>query len=117
MSYSMCLTALATSFIVGDAENDLRELVEQDLQKILATLLRFVSNPISPTSMDTFETELKSVSNEMCRRVVEDACNKLEPAAAEQAPKFVFHDGTEFRGVGQATPNRHVATLFGNITL
>ena len=117
MSYSMCLTALATSFIVGAAEKDLRELVEQDLQTILAGVLRFLSGPITPATTATFEKELKSVSNEMNRRIVETVFNQLESAAAEQTPKFMDYEATDYRRIGQVTPNRHVATLFGTITL
>jgi hypothetical protein len=117
MSYSMCLTAVLTSFFVDAARQDLRELVEQDLQQVLAVVLRFLGGPITPASMAAFEKDLQTAGKEMNRRIVEAICNQREPVAAEQAPKFVDYEATDYRRIGRATPNRHVATLFGSITL
>lgn len=117
MSYSMCLTAVLTSFFVDAARQDLRELVEQDWQRILAAVLRFLGEPITPARMAEFEKSLQTAGREMNRRIVEAVCNQRESAAAEQAPKFVDYEATDYRRLNRATPNRHVATLFGTITL
>ena len=117
MSSALNLTALVTSLFVESANQDIRQLVDQDLQRILTTVLEFACQPVTPVSLATFEKSLQSTSNDMNRRIVETVCNQLESAAAAQAPKFVDYQGTDYRRLHEATPNRHVATLFGNVTL
>ena len=117
MPYSMCLTAVLSNFFVGSVNQDVRKVAEQNLQEMVAAVLRFLCEPITPASMAAFEKGLESTAAEMNRRIVETVCNQLETAAAEQAPKFVDYEAADYRRLGQATPNRHVATLFGTITL
>ena len=79
MSNSTCTTPLATSIRAETAEQDLRELVEQDLQGVVAAVLRFRTKPITPTSMAAFEQDLKAVGDEMTRRIVKALSHHLEP--------------------------------------
>ncbi len=113
MSYSTCLHAVLASQVLNAINQDLRALLENDLQNILACVLQFATAPITPASTKALEQNLASTTREMNRHLV----GTLETAAAEQAPKFVDYESTNYRRLRQATPNRHVATLFGTITL
>jgi hypothetical protein len=117
MSYSTCLHAVLASHVMGTMNQDFRALVESDLQQILACVLQFATAPITPASTAAFEQNLASATREMNRHLVSATYNQIEIAAAEQAPKFVDYEATNYRRLRQATPNRHVATLFGTITL
>jgi hypothetical protein len=96
---------------------DYRKLIEPDLQNIFGSVVQFMTQPITPASMASFEKNLESASRAMNCRVVEATLNQVETVSAEQASQFVDFEATEYRRIGQATPNRFVATLFGTITL
>ena len=117
MPYPMCLTAVLSNFFVDSVNQDVRKVAEQDLQEVMAVVQRFLCAPITPASMAAFEQGLQAIAAEMNRQILETVCNQLETVAAEQAPKFVDYEATDYRRLGQATPNHHVATLFGTITL
>jgi len=117
MRYSMYLTAVLANCFGDSVNQDVRKVAEQEVREMVAVVLRFVCAPITPASMAALEQGLQSTAAEMNRQIVEMVCNQLETAAAEQAPKFVDYEATDYRRLHQATPNRHVATLFGTITL
>lgn len=64
-----------------------------------------------------FERQLQALLHELGRQTTEIAYNAIEPAEGEQAPHYLRHDGTVYRRLNIPTANRHVATLFGKITL
>ena len=115
--YSNCLQAILASCFVDSMSREYRTLIEPDIQNILGCVLQFASQPITPASTAAFEKNLEAAGREMNRRIEEKALNQIETASAEQAPKHVDHEDTDFRRLGRATPNRFVATLFGTITL
>lgn len=117
MSYSIYLHTVLTSQVIYSVSQDFRAQVEPDLQQILACIVQFATAPITPASTATFEKDLAAATREMSRHIVEATYNQIEAAASEQAPKFVDYEATDYRRIGQATPNRHVATLFGTVTL
>lgn len=117
MPYSTCLQAVLTSCLVGQATQECRRLLDEDCRNILACVLRLLSEPVTAQSMAAFENDLAATTREMNRRIVEATCNQLEEAAADAAPKFVHYEASDYRRLNQATPNRHVASLFGTITL
>lgn len=71
----------------------------------------------SPTAALEFERQLRGLLHEFGRRTTEVAYNAIEPAEAQQAPHYVRHEGSLYRRMNAPTANRHVATLFGKITL
>ena len=85
MPYSMCLTAVLSNFFVGAVNQEVRQVAEQGLQEMVALVLRFLCEPITPASMAALEKGLASTAAEMNRRIVETVCNQLETATAEQA--------------------------------
>ena len=117
MSYSTCLHAVVTSYFVNSMNQDFRALIEPNLQQIVTCVLQFATTPINPASTETFEKNLASATREMSRRIVGATYNQIETAAVEEAPKFIDYEATDYRRLNQATPNRHVSTLFGTITL
>ena len=68
----------------------------------------------SPEAALEFEGELQRLVRELGRRTTEVVYNSLEP---EETPRYVRHELSTYRRLNAATPNRHVATLFGKITL
>jgi hypothetical protein len=71
----------------------------------------------SPAATLEFERRLQGVVRELCRRVAEVTYNAIEPADPHEAPHYVEQGSTMYRRLNAPTANRHVATLFGKITL
>jgi hypothetical protein len=78
---------------------------------------RFLAAGPSPAAALEFERQLQGLLHELGRRTAEIAYNAIEPAEAQQAPHYVQHEGTIYRRLNAPTANRHVATLFGKVTL
>ncbi len=78
---------------------------------------RFLAADPSPTAALQFERQLQALLHELGRQTAEVAYNAIEPAEAQQAPHYVRHEGILYRRINARTANRHVATLFGKITL
>lgn len=51
------------------------------------------------------------------RTAVEFAYNHLEPEEPQQLPNYLHYEAGDYRRLNQKTPNRHVATPFGKVTL
>jgi hypothetical protein len=71
----------------------------------------------SPAATLEFERRLQGVAREFCRRVAEVTYNAIEPADPHEASHYVEQGSTTYRRLNAPTANRHVATLFGKITL
>ena len=72
---------------------------------------------VSPAATFEFETRLAELLRELGRLAMECVCNRIEGDDPAALPSRVREDGEDFRRLGDKTPNRHVATLFGTITL
>jgi hypothetical protein len=77
----------------------------------------FLRSGPSPAAALEFERALAELGREVAREVVEVVYNSLEPDEADGQPAHVRHEAGEYRRLNAKTPNRHVATLFGTITL
>lgn len=64
-----------------------------------------------------FERELQRLTRELGRAAVEFAYNRAEPDQPEQLPHYVQYELGDYRRLNHQTPRRHLATLFGKITL
>lgn len=71
----------------------------------------------TPEAAFEFERAVAQLTRELGRRVVEHAYNQIEPDPPQDAPHYVEHDAGHYRRLSEKTPHRHVATLFGKITL
>jgi hypothetical protein len=71
----------------------------------------------SPSAAFDFERRVADLIREFGRQVAEHVYNRLESDDASSPPSHVRHEGEEYRRLNPKTPNRHVATLFGTITL
>lgn len=76
----------------------------------------FLSQAITPNATFDFERQLELRSRELCRKVFEVVCNAAA-AQADAATDRVRYDGDDYRRLNRSTPNRHLATRFGTITL
>jgi hypothetical protein len=71
----------------------------------------------TPAAALEFERQLGELTRELARSAVEAAYNRLEPEDPQQLPGHLHYESGEYRRLNAKTPNRHVATLFGKITL
>ena len=71
----------------------------------------------TPAAALAFERQLAQQTRELARAAVEAAYNRLEPEDPRQLPGHLHYEAGEYRRLNAKTPNRHVATLFGKITL
>jgi hypothetical protein len=116
MPYSTVLKVVLTSLLAGEMHAEIREALAADIDAIIALVARFGTQAVTPASAAQFESELADKLRELGRRLLETTVNRLEPAA-QTLPATVRWEATDYRRLNQATPNRHVATLFGTITL
>lgn len=78
---------------------------------------RFLEQGPSPVAAGDFERQLQRLLRELGRVTTELVYNALEPEQPEAAPHHVQHESILYRRLNEPTANRHVATLFGKITL
>jgi hypothetical protein len=91
--------------------------IEQQMADMVSAALRFASQPVTPMSTADFEKEIAAHLREVGRQVVEATFNQIEPDASTDLPPLIHWEATTYRPVGQKTPNRNVASLFGTLTL
>src|SRR5215207_8116799 len=104
---------------------DLADTVRQELDDLWAEqrqqfeelIVGFVAGGPSPSAAFDLEHRLANVVRELGRLVAERLYNRLEGDEAAVLPSHVRHEGEDYRRLNAKTPNRHVGTLFGTITL
>lgn len=117
MLYSTWARAVLAS-ILTEIEDELRRemaAAEQEVVKLVVNF--FLRGEVTPTSTLQFEAALKQKVRELGRIVTEWAYNHVESDNPEDMPHDVQCEGGNYRRLNRKTPNRHVATLFGKITL
>lgn len=111
--------AIATGFAPTNA--DVADLLDQVLAQhrpaLDAILRKFFLAEVTPESTFDFERELAEELRKIGLQTVKDAFNALEGGQPEQLPHDVQYEGGGYRQLKNKTANRHVATLFGTITL
>ena len=117
MSYSIYLQAVLASVVSCGCQRKLRSLTEPAWDRLFDCVRRFVSEPVTPPSMAEFEKALEAQLREMGRQIVEAVLNHIESTAEDGLPPFVDFDSSSYRRLKHPTANRHVAALFGTITL
>lgn len=84
---------------------------------LLAIIVQFLANPLSPISMYEFEKELFVAIRNFGRLIMESILNQLEPVSREDMPHDLLWQSGGYRVLRDKTPNRFVATLFGKVCL
>jgi hypothetical protein len=109
---------------VSSTRPDLAAAVRRELDDLWAECRRqlesvvweFLAAGPSPSSAFDFELRVAERVRDLGRRLVEHVFNRLERDGAEW-PSHVRIDGEDYRRLSGRTPNRHVATRFGTVTL
>jgi hypothetical protein len=97
--------------------DEVRRILEPLLENIVKAILTFLHNEVSPTSTLRFEKELQQVLREVGRAATEWTYNHVEAEDPRSLPHDVHWEGSGYRRINRKTHHRHVATLFGKITL
>lgn len=100
--------AIATAATPGDALAEFQQRVQEVIE-------RFRGQPVTPQSFLQFENELKAGGDEVCRQLVEQEANRLEPEDKKALPNKVRYQKETYR-INKKTPAQ-IATRFGTITL
>jgi len=87
------------------------------IRQVGETIQQFRSSWPTPTSTFRYEDQLKKLSLELARLIVQWSYNHIEPADPDLMPGQIHYAGDYYRRGRRKTPNRVVATLFGTITL
>jgi hypothetical protein len=117
MHYSTRLAlALSTLTEVAAALREIEGLLAENRSPLEALVAEFFAAGPSPASAFDFETRIAQAFRELARRVVEHVYNRLEGGAAT-LPQQIRVEGEDYRRLNEKTPQRHVATLLGTITL
>lgn len=116
MTYSNW-TRLLLARVMADVDDQLRGTMEPLLRQIVKTVITFLRSDVFPTSSLQFEEGLGQILRDLGRLVSEWTYNHAEPDDPQRLPHDVYWEGCGYRRLNRKTPNRHVATLFGKITL
>ena len=116
MTYSNWTRLLLASALT-EVNDEVRRTLEPLLRHIVKTVIAFLHNEVSPTSSLRFEEGLQQILRDAGRVVTEWTYNHVEPDDPHRLPHDVHLEGSGYRRLNHKTPNRHVATLFGKITL
>jgi hypothetical protein len=108
---------LVLASALSEIEEKLRQTIEGQTEQIVAMVAELLSQNISPTMTLDFENRLQDTLREIGRTITEFTYNAAQPEDSKQLPHDVRHEGGGYRRLNKKTANRHVATLFGKITL
>jgi len=92
------------------------QLVAPLCQEIEETICEFFTNRTTPKATHDFETTLGTVLRKIGRELVMWVYNNVEQEDPESAPRRIKFEGEEYRRKPKS-PNHHLGTLFGTITL
>jgi hypothetical protein len=85
--------------------------------RLIAAVEAFLKQTISPTALHQFELALLLLVREIGRLIVQAAIQSLEPTEPSVLPSDLYFQCGGYRRRAKQTPNRSIATRFGNITL
>lgn len=103
--------------VVAKVDGRMSEILDQQKELIGQIIVRLYTQKVSPESMFQFEQELEAAGKELMRLILEWALNQLEPDDPEEMPPILQWECGQYRRVNHKSPNRHVATRFGTITV
>ncbi len=98
-----------------------QEIVEQVFDAIRPRLVEavqgFLRQPLSPSDLHRFELALLLLVREIGHQLLQAVVQSLEPSDATSLPKNLYYQCGRYRRRAKQTPNRSIATRFGNILL
>lgn len=106
-----------------DAQRNLlaQRIVDEAFAKVksqcVAAVETFLAQTISPTAIYQFECALLLLVREIGRLVLQAAVQSLHPDDSSVLPRHLHYLCGGYRKRAQPTPNRSIATRFGDITL
>ena len=112
-SFKLVLVASA----VAGVDQKMAALFEENRSELVVAILKLFSQEISAETVFHFELELEVIGKKLLRRIMEMTLNQIEPADPEEMPKIIRWESGQYRRENEKSPNRYVATRFGNITL
>jgi hypothetical protein len=125
MHYSTYIVAALTPLLLSDAchhevegealEQALDRIGDQVRQAVGQQCQDFLGQPVTPQSALAFEQQLQEHVREATRQIVQEAYNRVEPAA-ESLPKHITFAGCLYTRLNRKTP-QNAWTLFGQIRL
>jgi hypothetical protein len=116
MLYSSWARVVLAS-VLTEIDGELRGVMASAEQQIVEIVVKFLRKDVSPRSTLQFEETLDRSLRDLGRIISEWTYNHVEAEAPEDMPHDVHAEGGNYRRLNRKTPNRHVATLFGKITL
>ena len=115
MTYSNW-TRLLSASVLAEVDDEVRQTLEPLLRQIVKIVIAFFrTDDVSPTGGLPLEEGLKQILRDVGRVATEWTYNHVEPDDPHRSTRRAFRSG--YRRLNHKTPNRHVATLFGKITL
>lgn len=116
MTYSNWAQLLLASAL-AEVDEEVRRAMEPLLGQIMKSIMAFLHKEVSTTGSLQFEEGLQQILRDMGRIITQWTYNHVEPDDPHRLPHDVHFEGSGYRRLNRKTPNRHVATLFGKITL
>ena len=108
---------LVGASVLAEVDGHVAQVLNQYKALIGEAIMRLYLQELSPESTFQFEQKLEAAGKELMRVILEWTLNHLESEDPDQMPKIVQWQGGQYRRENQKTPNRHVASRFGTITL
>jgi hypothetical protein len=99
------------------AQDIVEEVFEAIRPRLVEAVDGFLGQSISPIGLHRFELALLLLVREIGRLVMQAVVQSLEPSEATYLPKDLYFQCGGYRRRAQQTPNRAIATRFGNIVL
>ena len=112
-SFKLVMVASA----VAGVDQKISAEFEQYRSHFVAAILNLLTQEISAENVFQFELELEAIGKKLLRMMMEMTLNQLEPADPEEMPRIIRWESGQYRRENEKSPNRYVATRFGNITL
>lgn len=111
--------AVVLASAVAEVREEIQQALAGESEKLVELAVAFLSAEVTPESSLAFEEQLDEACRELGRVIAETVYNRIEPgeAEADKAPHDVRFEAGGYRQKKEKTPNRHVATLFGPVTL
>lgn len=108
---------LVLASVLSEIDEELRCAMAPAELQIIQIVTRFLGKDVTPSSTLRFEEALEETLRELGRIITEWTYNRVEADDPQRLPHDVHGKGTGYRRLNRKTPNRHVATLFGTVTL
>lgn len=92
-------------------------VLDRARQPLIDAVVFFFEQQISPLALMAFEIALLGLVRELGRQLLEGVLNACKPSRPDEIPKDVWFECGGYRRRNKKTPNRHLASRFGDIVL